>query len=31
MMNLFAELSIEDRLQWKEHAMVFAVAEARSR
>ena len=25
MMNLFAELGIEDRLQWKEHAMTFAM------
>ena len=25
MMNLFAELKIEDRLQWKEHAMTFAM------
>jgi len=25
MMNLFAELDIEDRLQWKEHAMAFAM------
>eukprot|EP00667_Euglena_gracilis_P013217 EG_transcript_13616 len=24
MMNLFQELGIEDRLQWKEHSMVFA-------
>lgn len=29
MMNLFAELQIEERLQWKNHEMVFAVAEAR--
>lgn len=27
MMNLFAELGIEDRLQWKEHAMIFAMAQ----
>ena len=27
MMNLFAELNIEDRLQWKEHAMIFAMAQ----
>ena len=25
MMNLFAELGIEDRLQWKDHRMVFAM------
>jgi 15-cis-phytoene desaturase len=25
MMNLFAELGIEDRLQWKQHAMIFAM------
>ena len=25
MMNLFAELGIQDRLQWKEHAMTFAM------
>jgi len=25
MMNLFAELAIEDRLQWKQHQMVFAM------
>ena len=25
MMNLFHELNIEDRLQWKEHAMTFAM------
>ena len=25
MMNLFAELDIEDRLQWKDHRMVFAM------
>lgn len=24
MMNLFEELDIEDRLQWKEHALIFA-------
>lgn len=29
MMNLFAELGIEDRLQWKEHAMIFAMQQAR--
>lgn len=28
MMNLFKELDIEDRLQWKEHSMIFAVREA---
>merc|ERR1711871_641046 len=27
MMNLFKELDIEDRLQWKIHQMIFAVAE----
>jgi len=27
MMNLFAELGIEDRLQWKVHKMVFAMQE----
>ena len=27
MMNLFAELGIENRLQWKEHAMTFALAD----
>ena len=27
MMNLFAELGIEDRLQWKMHKMVFAMQE----
>jgi hypothetical protein len=26
MMNLFKELNIEERLQWKEHAMTFAMA-----
>ena len=26
-MNLFAELGIEDRLQWKEHSMTFAMRE----
>jgi 15-cis-phytoene desaturase len=25
MHNLFAELDIEDRLQWKSHAMIFAM------
>ena len=25
MMNLFAELGIEDRLQWKKHKMIFAM------
>ena len=29
MMNLFAELGIEDRLQWKEHAMIFAMQQVR--
>ncbi len=29
MMNLFAELGIEDRLQWKQHAMIFAMQQAR--
>jgi len=28
MMNMFKELNIEDRLQWKEHSMIFAVPEA---
>jgi len=28
MMNLFAELDIEDRLQWKEHAMIFAMPDS---
>lgn len=27
MMNLFAELNIEDRLQWKRHQMIFAMQE----
>ena len=27
MMNLFAELNIEDRLQWKIHQMIFAMQE----
>eukprot|EP00930_Biecheleria_cincta_P070066 TRINITY_DN57729_c0_g1_i1.p1 TRINITY_DN57729_c0_g1~~TRINITY_DN57729_c0_g1_i1.p1 ORF type:complete len:648 (+),score=120.84 TRINITY_DN57729_c0_g1_i1:70-2013(+) len=27
MMNLFAELGIEDRLQWKRHQMIFAMQE----
>jgi 15-cis-phytoene desaturase len=27
MMNLFQELGIEDRLQWKQHQMVFAMAD----
>jgi 15-cis-phytoene desaturase len=27
MMNLFEELNIEDRLQWKEHQMTFAMQE----
>jgi 15-cis-phytoene desaturase len=27
MMNLFAELGIEDRLQWKVHKMIFAMQE----
>ena len=27
MMNLFKELNIEDRLQWKKHQMVFAMQE----
>lgn len=27
MMNLFAELDIEDRLQWKRHQMIFAMQE----
>ncbi|GLC43868.1 securin [Pleodorina starrii] len=25
MMNIFKELNIEDRLQWKEHSMIFAM------
>lgn len=25
MMNVFSELDIEDRLQWKEHSMIFAM------
>ncbi|GMH35703.1 hypothetical protein BSKO_03571 [Bryopsis sp. KO-2023] len=25
MMNVFSELGIEDRLQWKEHSMIFAM------
>jgi len=28
MMNLFKELNIEDRLQWKEHSMIFAVPQS---
>ena len=24
MMNIFAELGIQERLQWKEHSMIFA-------
>lgn len=28
MMNLFKELNIEERLQWKEHSMIFAVPQA---
>lgn len=28
MMTLFKEMNIEDRLQWKEHSMIFAVPEA---
>lgn len=27
-MNLFKELGIEDRLQWKSHSMIFAVRES---
>ncbi len=27
-MNLFAELGIEDRLQWKEHSMTFAMKDS---
>ena len=27
MMNLFKELNIEDRLQWKIHQMIFAMQE----
>jgi 15-cis-phytoene desaturase len=28
MMNLFKELGIEDRLQWKEHSMIFAMPDS---
>ncbi len=28
MMNLFKELNIEDRLQWKEHSMIFAMPDS---
>lgn len=28
MMHLFKELEIEDRLQWKEHSMIFAMPDA---
>jgi 15-cis-phytoene desaturase len=28
MMNMFKELDIEDRLQWKTHSMIFAVPES---
>jgi uncharacterized protein with NAD-binding domain and iron-sulfur cluster len=28
MMNVFRELNIEDRLQWKEHSMIFATPDA---
>ncbi|KIY99406.1 phytoene dehydrogenase, phytoenedesaturase [Monoraphidium neglectum] len=28
MMNVFRELGIEDRLQWKEHSMIFAMPDA---
>jgi len=28
MMNLFKELDIEDRLQWKEHSMIFAMPDS---
>jgi 15-cis-phytoene desaturase len=27
-MNVFKELGIEDRLQWKEHSMIFAMPDA---
>ncbi|CAE8741066.1 unnamed protein product, partial [Polarella glacialis] len=27
MMNIFSELDIEDRLQWKRHQMIFAMQE----
>lgn len=27
MQNLFGELGINDRLQWKEHSMIFAMPE----
>ena len=30
MMNLLAELNIEDRLQWKQHAMIFAMQQVGS-
>lgn len=28
MMNIFKELNIEDRLQWKEHSMIFAMPDS---
>ena len=28
MMHLFKELNIEDRLQWKQHSMIFAMPDA---
>ena len=28
MMNIFRELNIEDRLQWKEHSMIFAMPDS---
>lgn len=28
MMNIFKELGIEDRLQWKEHSMIFAMQDS---
>lgn len=28
MMNIFKELKIEDRLQWKEHSMIFAMPDS---
>ncbi len=28
MMNVFKELNIEDRLQWKEHSMIFAMPDS---
>ena len=28
MMNIFRELGIEDRLQWKQHSMIFAMPDS---